>query len=288
MKYFEKIVIVFFVFAVFFVVTALALPVIQQGMGLSPDSRHGILLLSVCQAVLLFIIPSFVCARLISRSPLSFLQLKRPPTAISVLGVVFAFLIALPALNQIIYWNAHMEFPDGMQAFGKQLAELEESANARSHTLLDTSSWGSLFVNLAVVALLVAVAEEMFFRGTMQRAIASNGANYTAIWVTAIIFSMLHFQIFGFIPRLLLGAWFGYLLYWSRSLYLPIIAHFINNGVVVVAQWLTTRGIVCDFENLGVTASGFPFPAAVSAVAFIIFIIFFRHFFFYAPSRVPR
>ena len=54
------------------------------------------------------------------------------------------------------------------------------------------------------------------------------------IWTAAILFSAFHLQFYGFFPRMLLGAYFGYLLYWSHSIWLPIFAHFINNAIAVI------------------------------------------------------
>ncbi len=72
------------------------------------------------------------------------------------------------------------------------------------------------------------------------------------IWVSAILFSALHMQFYGFFPRMLLGAFFGYLLLWSGSLWLPIIAHFVNNCVAVIFYYLKFNGIkVVDIEIIG-------------------------------------
>ena len=285
-KYYEKLFLVATVFVVFLVIMMIALPFIKTGLSGEADSRNGLLLISVIQAVILFIIPSFICARLISAKPFDYLCLNKAPGWLPVLGVIFAYLIALPALNQIIYWNANIAFPDSLESWGATLKDMEDSANEMSQSMMNVTSVGGLIVNLLVIALITAFSEELFFRGTLQRTAASNGMNYTAIWVVALLFSAMHFQIFGFIPRLLLGAWFGYLFFWTRSVYVPVIAHFINNGVVVVCTWLTARGSTYDFEKFGVTEYGFPFAAFVSAVATVVFLVYFRKFFFYSNPQM--
>ncbi|MEG1774662.1 MAG: CPBP family intramembrane glutamic endopeptidase, partial [Oscillospiraceae bacterium] len=63
-----------------------------------------------------------------------------------------------------------------------------------------------------------------------------------AIWMAAFAFSMFHMQFYGLIPRMLLGAYFGYLLVWTRSLWIPIIAHFANNAIALLQIWLQQRG----------------------------------------------
>lgn len=284
-KYYGRLLIVATVFIVFFVILMSGIPYLRPYLNFGNDERNGMLAVSVIQAVVLFIIPSFLCAIFISRSPTSYLCLNRPPSGLAILGVVFAYLISLPALNQIIFWNANISFPEGLEAWGETLREMEDAANKASQQMMDVTSVGGLVINLLVIALVTAFGEELFFRGTLQRTAGSNGMHHTAIWVVALLFSAMHFQIFGFIPRLILGAWFGYIFFWTRSVYVPIIAHFINNGVVVVCTWLTTRGSTFDFDKFGVTEFGFPVPAFVSALATVVFLMYFRRFFFYREDR---
>lgn len=281
-KYWERLLIVVVMFFVFIVITTTCLPLIIKYLHVQKDTREGMLILSVVQAVLMFIVPSLISAKIISYNAFGYLQLKRAPGWLPVLGVIFAYLISLPALNQLIYWNAHAVFPAGMEAWAQTLRTMEETAARSASMMLETTSAGAMLVNLLVVGLITAFAEEIFFRGTLQRtATYSRTSAYTSIWIVAFFFSAMHFQFFGFVPRLLLGAWFGYLLFWTRSLYVPIIAHFINNGVVVVCVWLNASGITAfDFENFGVVESGIPYPAIVSAAALTVFLVFFGSFFF--------
>lgn len=272
------------IFCIFFIITMMSLPLIMKLFDISRETRNGMLILSISQALILFIAPSLVAARIVSRNPFSYLSLTRNPGWLPFLGVIFAYLLALPALNQIIYWNANLILPEGMGEWGNAMRELEESANQASTVMLDVTSFGGMVINLLVIGLLTALGEELFFRGALQKSAVSLGAPYAAIWFVALFFSMMHFQFFGFVPRLLLGAWFGYLLFWTRSLYVPIFAHFINNGVVVFCYWLNQNGINYDFENLGVVADGFPLPALVSFVATFIFLTYFRKFFFQNKS----
>lgn len=252
------------------------------------DSREGMISVAILQNVILFIIPSILIARIISRRPLSYLHLDKPLRWLPVAGVIFAYLIALPCINQIIYWNDNIVFPEFLESWGELLRENENVANEASAIMLATDTLPGLFVNLAVIGLLTAFGEEIFFRGSVQTAAASNGLPHTAIWCVALLFSAMHMQFFGFIPRLLLGAWFGYLLYWTRSIYVPVLAHFINNGVIVVFAWLAQRGLDFPIDNLGVREYGFPLPAFVSAIAFIVFIYYFKGFFFLRSNKIAE
>jgi membrane protease YdiL (CAAX protease family) len=103
-----------------------------------------------------------------------------------------------------------------------------------------------------VIALLAAICEELFFRGLLQKTLSEHINQHTAIWVTALIFSAVHFQFYGFLPRMLLGAAFGYMVVWSGSLWLPILAHFINNAVGVIAFFIAKKqNFNFDIENVG-------------------------------------
>jgi membrane protease YdiL (CAAX protease family) len=94
-----------------------------------------------------------------------------------------------------------------------------------------------------MIAVLPAVGEELLFRGVIQKLFSKiTRSHHWGIWISAILFSALHLQFYGFIPRLLLGAMFGYLLVWSGSLWLPILAHFINNAAAVTALFMIDHG----------------------------------------------
>lgn len=279
-----KLLMVFGVIIVFLILSAFCGQTALSFLKLDGNTREGVLVLSLIQAIVLFILPSLICARIINRKPLQFLALTKAPGWLSVLGVIFAFLIALPALNQIIYWNSNVVFPESLSDWGETLRQMEDNASATFEKLLSVSTFGGMIVNIVIISLLPAIGEELFFRGMLQRTLASSGYVYLAIWMVAILFSLAHLQFFGFVPRMLLGAWFGYLLFWTRSLYVPIIAHFINNGVVVVCAWINARGSTIEFDKFGVVESGFPWAATVSAAAFIVFVVFFRKTFFFSSS----
>lgn len=284
-KFYENLLVVVGMFLIFFVITMISVSLVVNVCGVDTTTRDGMLFISIYQAVVMFIAPSIMAALIINRRPFSFLTLTTSPTFLAIIGVIFAYLIALPALNQLIFWNSNITFPDSLAYWGEVFRELEENATAASGRMLDTASLGGMFVNLAVIALLTAFGEELFFRGTLQNASGASGAHHTAIWVVALVFSAMHFQVFGFVPRLLLGAWFGYLFFWTRSIYVPITAHFINNGVVVVCTWLSRKGNEFDFDRFGVTEYGFPVAAFISALAFIVFVVFFKDFFFHPREK---
>jgi membrane protease YdiL (CAAX protease family) len=103
---------------------------------------------------------------------------------------------------------------------------------------------------------------------------------HLAIWTTSIIFSAIHLQFFGFVPRILIGAFLGYLYYWSGNLWIPVIAHFINNGLQVIGLYLFQRGVIT--YNIESTESA---PLAVVAVATILMLLILYYLRNYFNSR---
>jgi uncharacterized protein len=158
--------------------------------------------------------------------------------------VTTVLVIIFMAVNSIfIEWNANLDFPDFAQEFETWAREREDTAAELTEFLTHFTSSGELILALIVIALLPAIGEEVVFRGLIQNELYRGTRNiHAAIWVAAILFSAIHFQFFGFVPRLLLGALFGYLYYWSGNLMLAILAHFVNNGVSVVALYMYQQG----------------------------------------------
>jgi membrane protease YdiL (CAAX protease family) len=162
------------------------------------------------------------------------------------LQLVWAILLVpalAPLLELTITWNKNLvlpEFLSGIELWAKtkeiELAQLTEY-------LIAFSDFGQFLTGLLVIAVLPAVCEELLFRGTIQPYIQRlTGSPHRAIWITAFVFSAIHLQFYGFVPRLLLGALFGYLYYWSGNLSIPILGHFVNNGITVVLSYLSQQG----------------------------------------------
>ena len=133
---------------------------------------------------------------------------------------------------------------------------------------------------MLVLGCLTGFGEEIFFRGMLTRIFLDKPMNkHLAIWLGAIVFSFMHFQFFGFVPRVLMGALFGYMLVWSGSLWVPIIAHAINNSVVVLSTYALERGYLSQSLDVYGTTQCMPWLAIVS-VAATVALIKYRKFFF--------
>lgn len=244
------------------IISALSLAFICGAMmaqwGNGSDSRNQFLLWAVAQNVLIFMLPSFITAWLCSPSPGRYLAVASRPRVSQILAILIIFILITPALNVIIDWNQNASLPDAVARFEPTLRQWEESAAKTTQMVLaDASVWG-LISGLLVVGLITGLAEEAFFRAGIQRALTSSGINQNvAIIITAFIFSALHFQFFGFVPRFLLGALFGYLYFKSDSLWVAASAHALNNSIVVVAAWIEARyGYAIAPDSIGLSENG--------------------------------
>lgn len=220
------------------IVVSLVMAVVTHGGITTLRLRIG----TVIQDVFLFVLPAVITAAIVSRRPQSFLGLTNEVKIVQLLLVCLMLCVSLPAMNALVVWNEGLTLPESMGAIEEWMRTSEDTAKHSVGLLLGGTSIGDLVVSLLIVAILAGFSEEIYFRGALQRLLASGPLNrHVAIWLTAFIFSAFHAQFFGFFPRMLLGAYFGYLLLWSRSLWLPVFAHVLNNGIVVYSSWLGRR-----------------------------------------------
>ncbi|MDE5797123.1 MAG: CPBP family intramembrane metalloprotease, partial [Muribaculaceae bacterium] len=183
-------------------------------------TRAELLWQSVVQSVMAFIIPTLIVERYLGYKPLSFSGLSERPGVITLGWIVIIYVCGYTALGQIIAYNEAFHLPKSLYTLESTLRSWEENAAATTALILDSATIGGLIAEITVVGVLTGLAEEIFFRGGIQRILYRSGCNiHIAVWGTAVVFSALHMQFFGFLPRLLLGAFFGYLLYWSGSLW---------------------------------------------------------------------
>lgn len=157
-------------------------------------------------------------------------------------------IVLLPLVAILDQWNSAIRLPESMAGIQQWMDSMEEQAESLMTLMTFEHNNLTLVVNLLVLALIPALGEEFLFRGTIQNAMHRwTGKPHLAIWVTAFIFSAIHFQFAGFIPRMLLGAYLGYLFYWSKSIWLPVMAHCLHNALTVLVSFtLQGRGILVD------------------------------------------
>ncbi|MBQ8722014.1 MAG: CPBP family intramembrane metalloprotease [Paludibacteraceae bacterium] len=225
-------------------------------MVLAPEwsnSIEGLLFIQGFQTIVLFGVTALVGVWFIERvNPFNQMSLNRGLSLKPGLVAFFFAVAALPLISMLAEWNKGMELPSFLASVEEIMRQMEESALAMTEKFLNTSSFGMMIVNLFVMALLPAVCEEMMFRGWLQRVLGNRLNYHVAIWVSAFIFSAIHFQFYGFVPRMIIGAALGYLYCYTGSLWASIIAHFTNNAAAVITAFLAYNGYTSiNFDLIG-------------------------------------
>lgn len=186
----------------------------------------------------------------------------------------------IPMMQWIAEINMNMSFPSNLKSLESWMRMKEDDMADLTKNIVMVDSWSLLFVNLFAVAVMPAIAEEYYFRGSVMNIVGRVIKNqHLTIWITAIIFSAIHVQFFGFLPRMILGAFFGYMLLWTQNIWVPIMGHFINNGSAVVLSFYYTRQGK-TYEELQ-TSEGY--PLFVYLATFIATIVI--GWYFYTKSK---
>lgn len=137
--------------------------------------------------------------------------------------------------------------------------------------MLKADHLGGLLFNLLIIALIPAVGEELTFRGVLQQGLSRRMNPHVAIILAAAIFSFIHFQFYGFLPRMFLGILLGYMFYVSGSLWTSILMHFVNNGTAVVLYYLNDKGIInVDVDHFGAMPPTMVVISAAVTLALIV------------------
>lgn len=253
----------------------LSLPTINELN--NPESLMILKYFQVVQSIGVFIIPPFILAWLFHGKVAEYLYLNKTVNFESVLLVLVLSFAASPFINFIGEMNANMQLPEWLSGVESWMKTAEENAAELTEAFLKVDTIGGLLFNIFMIAFLPAIGEELLFRGVIQRIFTNLTKNvHLGIWISAILFSALHMQFYGFIPRMLLGVLFGYLLVWSGSMWLPIIAHFINNGVAVIVMYLIDKDLLNpDLEEIGSTTDSY-YLAAISLVLVLAFLFMIK------------
>ena len=201
----------------------------------------------------MFLLPPLVCGAIWDRErkPLRWLEMDHGAHGSLFAMAVGIMLVALPAVNLLAEWNRLIPLPDDW------IAE-EKALEMTLKVWLRPDNAAVVLVNIGLMAVLPALAEEMTFRGTLQQIIAKDEKRtakvHMAIWISAVVFSAIHMQFSGFIPRMMMGALFGYMFVWTRTLWIPITMHFTNNLIAILVQSLWPENSTADTLGAGSTA----------------------------------
>lgn len=185
-------------------------------------------------AICVFLAPALVFSYLFRNKVSQFLKINKPNSSIIVILVILLVTIIQPFVNSMGYLNEQIHFPEFLSSVEEWMRAKEESAKSIVNLCFSDRGGLTYILNILIIAVLAGIAEELFFRGCLQQILGKIFSNkHLVIWITAFVFSAVHLQFYGFLPRLLLGAMLGYLFVWSGSMWVPVLAHILNNAIIV-------------------------------------------------------
>lgn len=246
-----------------------------------PNGRMAMLFVQGIGSGIGFWVAAWVISRFIDKAELHWdIQRER----FKVQNLLLALVITLGAMfvnGLLVYWNAQLDLPESMAGLESWMKEMETQLMELTLFLTDFQSIPELLTGILVIGVFAGIGEEMFFRGIIQpkMKLYTNSAHW-GIWLTAIIFSAIHVQFYGFVPRVFLGALFGYLYHYSGSLLYPIIAHIFNNSLTVLVIYLSNQGIV-DFDLESTDTVSYP-------AAFTGLLVLMIGFFYFKKINQPE
>ena len=238
-------------------------------------------LIQILGSIGTFIVPAFLFSYLFEGDLFSYYKFRNQTGMVPMFLTVLMMVSVIPFINYMAELNMKMEIP--IRALNQMLRTLEETAEEMMVAFTATKNLGGLFVNLLMIGVIAAVGEELIFRGLLQRLMIDMVKNvHLAIVITALLFSAFHFQFFSFLPRFVLGLVLGYLMFYGRSIWYPILAHFVNNAMGVIYYYFNSRGSADDMlEEIG-TSTLIPVAAVVSLALFL----FFGLLWYYQTGRI--
>lgn len=244
------------------------------------DDPNVLIFLKIAQAasvIIIFILPAILIAVFWTKPKFRYLGMSERPSAITLLLAGIGIFMAMPLINWLAEMNQHMHFPSALSGIETWMKNSEDKATQLTEAFTKGTTVGTLILNLFVIAFMAALSEEIFFRGILQKVSIECFKNkHAGVWFGAIIFSAFHMQFYGFVPRMLMGAYLGYLFLWSGSLWPGIAAHFINNGAAVFIAWLINRGAIStDVDKVGIEQNEWIY-VLISIIAVVTSLFFVR------------
>ena len=240
----------------------------------NPQDLNALRFMQISSQLFTFVFPPIAYASLVKEKPVNALGLKNSKILWFLIGTAIIF--AIMPLNSIIAeWNANLTLPDPMSKIESLMKQMQESATAMIEKFVSVDTIGGLILNLFMIAGLAAIGEELLFRSIIQTSLIKICKNaHVGILIASAIFSFIHLEFYGFVPRLILGMLLGYMFYFSGSIWIPMLMHFLNNGTVVLIYFLNNKGITnIDVDTFGQTSIPVLIISIVVMIALFLFSI---------------
>ncbi len=243
----------------------------------TPESIYFLKYFQVLQSIGLFVVPPIILALLYHGNISEYLQIDRSTDKKTFLFAALTLLMVIPFINFLGEMNSQMRFPESLSDLENWMKTMEGAAEIMIEKFMKVEGVSGLMFNIFMIAVLPALGEELMFRGVIQRIFTNWTRNHHwGIWISAFLFSAMHMQFYGFLPRMVLGGMFGYLLVWTGTMWVPILAHFVNNTMGVMGYYFINKGVISkDIEELGTGSEKIPWALfSVTVTGFLLFLIY--------------
>jgi membrane protease YdiL (CAAX protease family) len=234
----------------------------------SKANPQGVMALKLNQALIsiaIFIVPAFLFCRAIEKNPIRFLQLKQPTKFYNYLFIIILIILAIPVSSWLLELNQNFHLPAYYKDFETFLRGDEAFAKLQMEAFVNANSISQLLFNIVIVAVIPAISEEIFFRGCLQNFVQRCFYNlHVSVIFTAIIFSAIHGDYFGFLPRFMFGLVLGYAFAYSGNIWVSIVGHFLNNCITIVAYFIAQKN-----PEIAFLKDDYSFPIIFTIIGFI-------------------
>ena len=222
----------------------------------------------ISSQIFTFVLPPILYAILVKDNPISALGLNKVKFHWLLLGIAMMYII-LPLNSAFAEWNAELKLPESMKALEELMKSMQDAAAEATEKMLNVNNISGLIINIIMIAGLAALGEELLFRSLLQTSLIKICKNaHIGIIIASAVFSFIHFEFYGFLPRLVLGLLLGYMFYFSGSIWVPMLMHFLNNGTIVVLYFLNNKGITnIDLETFGKTSTPILIASIIAMIA---------------------
>jgi uncharacterized protein len=237
----------------FFLLNALGDVDASRFENLSASTILMMKMVQVISVIVLFVMPAFLFSVYFTPQGINYISFNKRPSINTSLLAIMTMVAVMPVINLMGEWNSHFHLPGVLRGLEDWMKQREDATAELTKVFLVMDDVKGLLLNLFVIAFMAALSEELFFRGVLQRAFFDYSKNiHLSIWTTAVLFSAFHMQFYGFLPRMMIGVLLGYLAVWTRSIWVPIIVHFVNNAVAVIIAYYVAKGAVSpEIETIG-------------------------------------
>lgn len=237
-----------------------------------PNDLNALRFMQISSQIFTFVFPPIAYAFLVKEKPVNALGLKKSKILWILIGIAMIFVI-MPFNSILAEWNANLTLPESMSKIESLMKQMQDAATEMIEKFVSVDTIGGLILNLFMIAGLAALGEELLFRSIIQTSLIKICKNaHIGILIASVIFSFIHFEFYGFFPRLILGMLLGYMFYFSGSIWIPMLMHFLNNSTVVLIYFLNNKGITnIDVDTFGQTST----PVLIASIVVMIVLFLF-------------